>query len=79
MEFLGFLCKKNPKICKMFWKNHQTFQTTKLLKKILIIFKKQTTGIDVSKEEMKSTNKMLKVLGKRLYQVWGAFKYKEKI
>jgi hypothetical protein len=39
MEFLRFLCKKNPKICKMFWKNHQTFQTTKLLKKILIIFK----------------------------------------
>jgi hypothetical protein len=32
-----------------------------------------------SKEEMNSTSEMLEVLGKRFYQVWGAFKYKEKI
>jgi hypothetical protein len=35
--------------------------------------------MNVSKEEMNSTGKMIEVLGKRLYQVWGALKYKEKI
>jgi hypothetical protein len=35
--------------------------------------------MNVSKEEMNSTSKMIEVLGKRLHQVWGAFKYKEKI
>jgi hypothetical protein len=30
---------------------------------------KKTTGMNVSKEEMNSTSKMLEVLGKRLYQV----------
>ncbi len=31
--------------------------------------KNQTSGIDMSKEEMNSTSKMLEVLGKRLHQV----------
>jgi hypothetical protein len=34
-----------------------------------IIKEKKTTGMNVSKEEMNSTSKMLEVLGKRLYQV----------
>jgi hypothetical protein len=35
--------------------------------------------MNVSKEEMNSTSKMIEVLRKRFYQVWDTFKYIEKI
>jgi len=60
---------KNPKDMQNVLKESPNFPNHKTVKENFINFSKQTTGIDVSKEEMKSTNKMLKVLGKRLHQV----------
>jgi hypothetical protein len=62
-NLLAFLCKKTPKICKTFWKNRQTFRTTKLCNFFKNNSKKQTSDVNVS------TSKMLEVLGKRLHQV----------
>jgi len=51
-------------------KKSPNFPNHKTVKENFNNFKRQTTGINVSKEEMKSTNKMLEVLGKRLHQVF---------
>jgi hypothetical protein len=69
IEISWFFYVKSPKNMQNVLKKSPNFSNHKT-----VFFKKnnlknQTSGIDMSKEEMNSTSKMLEVLGKRLHQV----------